>query len=62
MNNALGQIVTVITAIIGVAILAVLLSRKADTANVITASTKGLGHLIGAAVSPITGGGGGYQI
>lgn len=62
MNNVVGQIVTVFTAIIGIAILAVLVSKRAQTPEVITAAFKGLGSAIGAATSPVTGGGGGYQI
>lgn len=60
MNNALGQIVTIITAIIGVAILAVLVSKNAQTANVIKASTTGVSDLIRAATSPVSGGYAGF--
>lgn len=58
MSDAFTQIISVAIAIVGLAIVAVILSKQANTANVITASGKALGGAIGAAVSPITGGGG----
>ncbi len=62
MNNVVGQIVTVFTAIIGIAILAVLVSKKAQTPEVIKAAFGGLGYAINAATSPVTGGGGNFQL
>lgn len=50
--------VGVFTAIIGLAIVAVVLSSKASTVGVIGAASSGLGNLIAVAVSPITGNGG----
>lgn len=47
--------ISVLTAIVGVAILAVLLSSKSQTSNVIGAASRGLGGLIATAISPITG-------
>lgn len=55
MGNTIGQIVTVLTAIIGVAILAVLVSRKAQTPQVITAFTSGFSDMLRAAASPLDG-------
>lgn len=55
MNNAMGEIVTIITAIVGVALVAVLVSKNANTSGVISSSTSGLGYLLGVAVSPVTG-------
>lgn len=49
-------IFTVATAIIGVAIIAVLVSRNANTAGVISSAGSALAQNIGAAVSPVTGG------
>lgn len=49
--------VNVAIAIVGIAIIAVLVSRQANTAGVITAASRGLGTAIGAAVSPVTGSG-----
>lgn len=57
MNNAVGQIVTVLTAIIGVAILAVLVSKKAQTPEVITSFGKAFSGALNAATAPVTGGG-----
>jgi hypothetical protein len=58
MNELTTSIVTVAVAIIGLATLAVLVSKQANTAGVIQAGAGGLAQDIGAAVSPITGGGG----
>lgn len=58
MNNALGQIATVASAILGVAILAVLVSRNAQTPEVIRSAGKAFSDSISAATAPVTGGGG----
>lgn len=52
------RIVTIAVAIVGVATLAVLVSRRADTANVIKAAAGGFSQALATAVSPVTGGGG----
>ena len=49
-------IVTIATAITGIAIIAVLVSRNAQTGSVIQAATGGFAQDIAAAVSPVTGG------
>lgn len=51
--NSLTQIAL---AIVGIAILAVLVSRNAQTPQVISAAGKAFAQDIGAAVSPVTGG------
>jgi hypothetical protein len=51
-----GVISGLVVGVITVAIVAVVLSRNANTAGVIGASGSGLASVIGAAVSPITGG------
>jgi hypothetical protein len=56
MNQTLSGIVTILTAIIGVAILAVLVSRQSNTTGVIKAASSGFAEALQAAVSPITGG------
>lgn len=56
MNDFVGPIVTVVTAIIGVAILAVLVSRNSNTAGVIKAGSQGFSGMLGTALSPVTGG------
>lgn len=60
-DNLINSVVTVATAIIGLAILAVLVSRQANTAGVIKAAASGLSQNIAAAVSPVTGGGFGFS-
>ena len=56
-DNMSTAIVTVLLAIIGVATLAVILSPKANTVNVIKAGAGGFSTDLGTALSPITGGG-----
>lgn len=57
MNEMWTSIVTIATAIVGIAILAVLVSRNAQTPQVIGAATQGFATDIAAAVSPVTGAG-----
>jgi hypothetical protein len=47
--------VTVIAGIIGLAIVAVIVSRQAQTPNVLQAGGSALAQIIGAAVSPVAG-------
>lgn len=67
MNEFWASVTSVAAAIIGVAIIAVLVSNNAQTANVITSATTGFANDLSAAVSPVTGaaatpsvGGGGF--
>lgn len=60
MDKALEQITVVLSGIIGVAILAVLVSRNAQTSNVITSFFKGFGGALQAAEAPIIGPSGGF--
>jgi hypothetical protein len=55
MNQLTEAIVTILVGITGVAILAVLVSRKSDTKSVIGALFGGYAKALGAAVSPIQG-------
>lgn len=55
MDQFWTSIVTIVTAIVGIAIIAVLVSNRAQTANVIQAGSQGLANDISAAVSPVTG-------
>lgn len=55
MNHFTEQLVVVISAIIGLAIVAVLVSNNAQTASVIGAGGAALANDISAAVSPVTG-------
>lgn len=55
MGNATEQVVTVAVAIVGVAILAVLVSRNSNTAAVIRETGQAFSGALSVAVSPITG-------
>lgn len=57
MGGAMEKITTIAVAIVGVAILAVLVSKNANTANVIKAAGSAFGGALGVAVSPVTNGG-----
>lgn len=62
MSEMWSTIVTIATAIVGLAILAVLVSNSANTAGVLKAATGGFAQDLSAAVSPVTGGGlGGFS-
>jgi len=54
-DQIISGVVTILTAIVGLAVLAVLVSRQAQTTNVIKAAAGGFAQDIGAAVSPVTG-------
>lgn len=56
-NQLLNSVVVVATAIIGVAIVAVLVSKNANTSAVIGASSQGFSQALGTALSPVTGSG-----
>lgn len=56
MGKTGEQIGVVFIAIIGVAALAVVLSKNANTSAVISAATTGFSQSLAAALSPITGG------
>lgn len=55
MNDAGEKIVGIIGAIIGLAVLAIIISARANTANVLASFFGGLSNLVGVAISPITG-------
>jgi len=56
-DQLVTSVVTVLTAIIGVAILAVLVSKNSQTSTVINAASKGFASDLTAALSPISGSG-----
>lgn len=56
-DNLITGLVTIATAIVGLAIIAVIVSKNAQTPAVIGAAGNALGSDISAAVSPVTGGG-----
>jgi hypothetical protein len=55
MQGATEAVVTIATAIIGVAILAVLVSQKSNTTGVIQAFGSAFSNALGVAESPVTG-------
>lgn len=59
MNNITESVVTIGLAIVGLATVAVLVSRNARTTEVIGAGSRGFVDSLLAAVSPVTGGGNG---
>lgn len=54
-NQLVASVVTVATAIIGVAIIATLVSQHAQTSSVIGAATTGFAKDLQTALSPVTG-------
>ena len=59
MNPALRAVTSSIGALIGLAIIAVLVSKQANTTGVISSASTGLNSALATAISPVTGGGGG---
>lgn len=57
-DQLISSVVTVATAIVGLAIIAVLVSKQANTSGVISAGGSAFASDLAAAVSPITGGSG----
>jgi len=55
MNSITEAVVTIATAIIGLAIIAVLVSRNAQTPAVIQASASGFNNALAVAEAPVTG-------
>jgi hypothetical protein len=55
MDHFWTSFVTVATAIVGVAIIAVLVSSKANTANVVTSAGNAFANDLTAAVAPVSG-------
>lgn len=59
MDNAFREVIAIFSGVIVLAIIATLVGTQAQTANILTATFKGLGGAIGAAEAPVTGGTGG---
>jgi PRD1 phage membrane DNA delivery len=57
-DRLIESLTTVAVAIVGIAIIAVLVGQQARTTQVIGAAGQAFAQDIGAAVSPVTGGGG----
>jgi hypothetical protein len=54
-NTATEAIVTIVLAIVGLAVVATLVSKNARTGNIIQSAASGLGNNIAVAQSPVTG-------
>lgn len=59
-DSLVTAVVTVLMAIVGVAIIAVLVSKNANTTGVIQAGAGGFSQSLATALSPVTGSGGGF--
>lgn len=57
MNQITEQVSAILMAVVGVAILAVLVSRNAQTGSVLQAGGQAFSSILGAAEAPVTGGG-----
>lgn len=55
MNQITEMLLTIAMGVIGVTILAVIVSRNSNTAGVIQASASGFGNVLGVATAPVTG-------
>lgn len=55
-HGIMPAIAAIIASIIGLAIIAVIVSKNANTSSVINAGGSALGNVISAAVSPVAGG------
>jgi hypothetical protein len=56
-DRLIDGLVSIGLAIVGIATLAVIVSKNAQTGSVITAAASGFSKAIGAAVAPVSGGG-----
>ena len=57
-DSLITAVVSILMAIVGVAIIAVLVSKNANTTGVISAGGSAFSGALGTALSPVTGGGG----
>jgi hypothetical protein len=57
MSNIGTALISILTAIIGVAIIAVLVSKGAQTSQVLTSAGQAFSGILGAAVGPVSGSG-----
>jgi hypothetical protein len=55
MNAMVEAVVTIALAVIGLAIVSVLVSNKANTTSVVQSLASGFGNSLGVAESPVTG-------
>lgn len=54
-DHLISGVMAVLTAIIGVAIIAIILSKQSDTSNVVNSGANSFASMLGCALSPITG-------
>lgn len=57
MDNITSSIVTILTAIIGVAILSVIVSKNSNTVGVLSAGSQAFSGVLSTAISPVTNSG-----
>lgn len=55
MSSIMESITTILLAVVGLAIVAVLVSKKANTSGVIQAGASGFSNAIGVAAAPVSG-------
>ena len=55
MNSFLEGVSTIALAVVGLAVVAVIVSRKSNAGGIIQAASSGLANNIGVAISPVTG-------
>jgi hypothetical protein len=55
VNSAVSQFFSILTLIIGVAIIAVLVSKNAQTSQVIQSFASGMSNILKVVVSPVSG-------
>lgn len=58
-DDIIGSVVTILVAVVGVATLAVILSKNSNTANVLKEGGDAFAHILSAATGPVMGGYGG---
>jgi hypothetical protein len=56
MSQLVNGVIVILTAIIGVAILSVIVSKNANTTGVLQAGQQAFSGALGTALSPVTGG------
>jgi PRD1 phage membrane DNA delivery len=61
MDKIGGGILAIISAVVGLAVIAVIVSKNANTPTVISSAGSALSNVIGAAVAPVTGSGSGLS-
>lgn len=57
MNQIVNSITVILSAVVGIAILSVILSRNSNTSGVISSGASGFAKILGAAEGPVSGSG-----